>query len=603
MPVLLAQLLRFAIIAVIQSGLILGAEAILNPLIEKLKAGIKTTFGLSDDDALTYIANFILDTAELAGLTVISLKTRMPLKVADKLGFTARGFTRGALPVKVSTGANAPGAAAKAAASAGPVTKDTIASGIAATKGLSFAGVQGVLLTIAAVVGSTTFTLSTIGNWIDFGNWNSGAYQGTFNKIFAVFGLVPDAPLPKSSTVSDDVWTRVYNTYRELGAYAINDPYKLQSVIFSKQALIDLVDKIGASLNAETGSAPAKAVLAATHALVLTAANGGTGGTTTTSGGGGGGTTTTSAAVIASSGARVLTGIVSQGVLSEGLSFTARPDDLIESTTELQVAAQNNLASWLTALPGKIVYEVKIVSSVITKDGFKQSGTTQQIPNGTFANGTQKYKTVTNKFAVLIIYAITDKGTRTKLTQITLGPTNSGKLIVSAGDLNNLAVSLPDLVATTKLADISNVTQGGASASTTAPASAAASNTPAPAPVINPVNSSTGSALYNISTPSGSYSVTATSYTDAIAQVNAIQAKANAAAAAAASGGGGSSSSPAKPGANASSLAEWYAAQGLPLASVSQRALAYQGFGLGQASYYTGTAEQNSKLLTALKSH
>jgi len=84
----------------------------------------------------------------------------------------------------------------------------------------------------------------------------------------------------------------------------------------------------------------------------------------------------------------------------------------------LKQAAANNLAPYLQALLGKIVYEVKVVSSIITKDGFKQTGTTQRIQTGTFANGTPKYKTVTNKFATLIVYAITDKGSRARLPQL-----------------------------------------------------------------------------------------------------------------------------------------------------------------------------------------
>ncbi|WP_178121761.1 hypothetical protein, partial [Pseudomonas sp. FSL R10-2172] len=54
-----------------------------------------------------------------------------------------------------------------------------------------------------------------------------------------------------------------------------------------------------------------------------------------------------------------------------------------------------------------------------------------------------------------------------------------------------------------------------------------------------------------------------------------------------------------KPGNNASTLYEWYQAQGQSMPSLQARSLIYAGFGLGQASYYTGTAEQNTKLLQA----
>jgi hypothetical protein len=57
----------------------------------------------------------------------------------------------------------------------------------------------------------------------------------------------------------------------------------------------------------------------------------------------------------------------------------------------------------------------------------------------------------------------------------------------------------------------------------------------------------------------------------------------------------------AKSGSSASTLFEWYQAQGQALPSVTTRAKLYQSLGLGQASFYTGTAEQNTKLLNALK--
>lgn len=603
MPEVLAILARYLVIALVQSAIFVAIEAVLNPLIDKIKESIKSTFGLSDNDALTYIANFILDTIELAGLTVVSLKTKLPVKVADKLGFTARNFTRGALPAKVTTGPNSPPAIAKAVAGSAVVTADTVAQGVAATKGISFESVKSVITTIATVVGIPVGTLYMVAQFIDYAAWNGSAFQGTFQKIFAVFGLQPDAPIPKANTVSDDVWTRVYNTYRDLGAYAISDPFKQQSVLFSKQNLIDLVDKVGAQLNLETGGAPAKAVIAATHSLVLLAANGGTGGTLTGATASTGGSTTTTAGSTATTGAKVLTGIVSQGVLSQGLTFTPRPDDLIESVQELQVAAQNNLASWLAALPSRIVYEVKIVTSVITADGFKQTGTTQQIPNGTYSNGTQKYKTVTNKFAILVIYALTDKGARSKLAQITLGPTNSAKLLVSQGDLNSLAIALPDLVTDVKLADVSNVTTPTpADTTTAAPSGGTGTFTVkfANGQTVN-VTGQSSQAAAEAAVANYAKSINTTIVPGAGGSSSAAGGSTPAPSAGTSDSGASSFSS--KPGASATTLVDWYTAHGLSLPPVSERALAYQGFGLGQSSYYTGTAEQNAKLLAALQSH
>lgn len=645
MPVVIAQVLRFVIIALVQSAAFTAVISLLEPLMDKAKASVKTTFGLSDDDAATYVANFVLDTAELAGLTVASLKTRFPLKVADKFGLTARGFQRGALPAKVSSGTAAPGSTAKAAVAAGPVTVDSLASAVASVKNTGFSSVQKVILTISAVVGGTTYTLSTIGNWIDFGNWNSGAYQGTFQKVFAKFGLEPDKPIPSASTVSSDVWNRVYSTYKELGAYAINDPYKQQSVIFSRQALIDLVDKIGAQLNIENGSAPAKAVIGIANAYVLIAsaeANRSTAVVSSSS-------SSSSAVGTSTPSTRVFTGILSQGTLGTGLQFTARPDDLIESIQELQEAAANNLAAAVAALPARLSYEIRIVSSVITKDGFKQTGAVQKVQTGTYADGSPKYKTVTNKFAVLTIYLVREGGSRTKVQQITLGPTNVSKFNPSPQQVGGVVTNIQNTLVTSNTSDITSVVQNVPIAydvpQETQPAaqddySVGKKIRGGPANTAGDIfyeytyvgggrwqvsdtyhgnqpgvfkttaelesmglldgGNSSGtntSGLYQLETsdtPDGTELIYYPPGTTPNADLRAPGAPAPSAVPPSATVNNSA-------GANATTLAEWYSARGLTLPSVSTRAYVYQGFGLGQAAYYTGTAEQNTKLLAALK--
>ena len=51
----------------------------------------------------------------------------------------------------------------------------------------------------------------------------------------------------------------------------------------------------------------------------------------------------------------------------------------------------------------------------------------------------------------------------------------------------------------------------------------------------------------------------------------------------------------------ATTLYEFYNAIGQPLPSMQTRAAFYQMLGLGQSSYYVGTAEQNTKLLAKLQ--
>jgi hypothetical protein len=67
---------------------------------------------------------------------------------------------------------------------------------------------------------------------------------------------------------------------------------------------------------------------------------------------------------------KVFTGVVSQGTLGAKTEFVARENDIIESIEELQQSAINNLVPFVASLSGRIVYELKIVSSVLTADGF-----------------------------------------------------------------------------------------------------------------------------------------------------------------------------------------------------------------------------------------
>lgn len=579
MPIFIAQILRFIVIAVVQSAVFTALLALLDPLVDKAKTAVKNTFGLSDDDAGTYVANFIIDTIELAGLTVASLKTRFPLKVADKLGLTARGWTRGALPARVSTGAKAPAAAAASAKAAGTPSSDVIAQGVAAARGSAVAKVVEVGQVLTGFIGVPVGLGLLLTNTIDFAAWNSSAYQGSFQKVFAVFGLKPDESAVKANTVSDDVWNRVYSTYKALGAYAINDPYKQQSVIFSKQALIDLVNKVGAELNAQTGSAPAKAVLGITHALVLTAAQSpgivSSSAPSVVSG--------TSAFGTSVPSIKVFTGIVSQGVLGQGLVFNARPDDLIESVQDLQDAASNNLAATLTALPASLSYEIKIVSTVVTKEGFTQRGQAQQVISGYSADGKPKYKTVVSKFATLIIYLINEKGTRTKVRTIVLGPTNVLKFNPTTTQISGIESVVKSDLSTGNIGDISSVV-------TNVPVSEPAASTSTELVRNEDANGNITYSRVTTTNPKPSAAaepnnaalvptVASSATTSASAPTQAIQ----------------------RPGANAQTLSEWYAANGQSLPSVSNRSTLYQALGLGQASMYTGTAEQNTKLLNALK--
>ena len=398
MPVVVAFFVRQLIVIGVQLGIFAAIDKFVTPLLNKASADIVTTFGVDEKDAQDILANEVITTAESLGLTVALSKARLPLAIAEKLGFTSKGFSK--RPLTASTKQKTQGKTTTSVKSPGISTAEvqTVATEIAQSRGISFAKVNEVVTFILKIASFPFVVIFTLAQVIDFGNWNSGAYQTTWQKIIAVvtFGaLVPDPQIPKSQILSTEVWNKVYNTYQEQGAVGINDPYKNQTLLFSRGHLIDLVDQIASALLLETGQAGAKAVFAAATALVTFKKPEGVVGITPVA---------QNPAFIASP--RVFTGLISQGVLGAPLAFTARPDDLIESVGELNAAAQNNLAPFLVSLPGRVIHEIKVVPSITTKDGFTQRGTAKQIISGYYKTGTPKYRTVVNKFAVMNLYIL-----------------------------------------------------------------------------------------------------------------------------------------------------------------------------------------------------
>lgn len=555
MPLVVAAALRSAIQAAITVGSWIAVEQILGPWVEKAIVDYQKKNGMTEQEAIDSTANDVIQFVLLFGTTAAVIRSKFPTKIAERLGFTTKGWTL--RPTKTKPGQTS-----------GPITLPTpatVGTGVGAASTFAanainvakatkpgFSAAYDRLVKSLGVVFVGTLALS---GPLDWAAWNQSAYQEFFQKLFEkiTFGLLkPDEDYRKSLTVSDEIFSKVYNTYKIEGAIGINDPYKNQQVEFTRENFIDLLDKVGAELLRTLGSASTKNVLLATQALMIFDKSKFAAGSPATASAGGAlslGTGTSTSLP------RVYTGIVSQGVLGKGLEFTARPDDLIESQQELLEAAANNLAPFLAALPARIVYEVKIVSSIITRDGFKQTGTVQQIRSGTTASGAPKFKTVVNKFATLNLYVVTDKGTRSKITTIVLGPTNSAKLVLNPNDLRSVETQLPSLVSTSDINLIKGLeTVQPVTVST--PASALKTATPAPQITASPVATGT----ISISPAPGSVL-----------------------------------------GESAATLSEWFAAQGQSLPTVQERSRLYEQLGLGIAVYYTGTAEQNSKLLTTLK--
>ncbi len=555
MPAAIALAIRAAIQFAITWGILEISVGVLMPLLQKAVQHYMVSKGYTEEQAKDSVANDVLEIALTLGIGAATLRSKLPTKAAEYLGFTTKGWGKRTVSATVATKV-APKAAATALPSATAVVAAATGVTVAGSKIASYgAGAQKISKFIGGILTPTFLGFLAFGQFFDYANWETGAYsdfwQGVFNTVS--FGLItPNEDYRKTKTVSPEVFDKVYNTYLLKGAVNINNKYTGQTVPFTRDNLIDLLDRVGADLLVKTGSASTKEVLAASQFLIsfdqakVQAAASSAGYSQATGGG--------SYSAIPTA-PKVYTGIVSQGVLGRGLEFVPRQDDLIESAEELRAAAANNLSPFLQSLIGKIVYEVKIVASIITKEGFKQTGTVQQIRNGSYSDGRPKYKSVYNKFAVMDLFVITDKGARSKIQTIVLGPTDSSRLNLATADLRSIEASIPSLVFTKDINEITGIETVKSITVSTPPA---AGGEPVPAPL-------TGTAV-----TTGGPDSTPTPR----AEVRGI---------------------------NALTLSDWFAAQGQPFPNVEARSYDYERLGLGQRNFYTGTAEQNTKLLAAFK--
>lgn len=543
MPLIIAGLIRAAIQFAITIGLVEAAKWILNSAIKQTMKWL----GATEQQATDIIANSWLQIGEEIVGGAIAIKSKTPTLIAEKLGFTSKGWAlrktiiAGKVAEEIGTTAKVLTSVEKAA-----VLTEQVASIATKTKTTKEV-VMGILNPLMKVYGLGVLSVMALANVIDFGNWNSGAYQKTAQKFLSIFGLQPDKDYRRSEVLSGDMFDKIWTVATGSGIVSLTDPKTGEVLPLTRDNFITVANNVAIPILLENGKVTTAQMLAGLTALATFKSGAAPAGQTY-----GGGSL---AAPAASSGIKVFTGIVSQGTLGSSLSFVARPDDIIESAAELQDAARNNLAAYLATLPGRIIYEVKIVSSVTTKDGFRQVGTRQQVLNGYDSKGNQKYKTLVNKFAILNLYILTDKGTKSKLTSVVLGPTDATRLNPTQQELVGIEQTIQSSVFTSDLNDIRGI------------------ETSQPVLVSQP-EALTGASIYEVET----------------ARVNKLTLPQNML-----SGGN------AVWGQEAKTLFEFYEANGKPLPPVSERATIYEQYGLGKATLYTGTAEQNVKLLQALK--
>ena len=579
MGLIIQAILRKVIMSVATGAVVTLGENMIDGTIKTLVAEVRDREGVTELTAKEVVGDILSDLAINSGLIFTTLQTGLGVKSAEWLGLTSKGVIKKGQSI-VSKKALSAGAGAVIKKIAGPWEK---------FKSMSLVSK---LITGGGIVTGITWIGVGIANVIEPFIYKPKEANDAWEQVVGFRPFADPAiklnPGPFTTT-SSVTFTDFAKSLETQGVTGLSSPVRFQSLLYSRDELAAIVDFIYGQEVVNGRALSVKEIIPKISQYLIIP----------------GRKTVLAPAGISSSPVysthKVFTGIVSQGVVGKGLIFTSRPDDLIESEDELRQAAANNLAPYLNTLLGKIVYEVKVVASVITKDGFRQSGKVQRIQNGTYSNGQPKYKTVTNKFATLVIYALTDKGSRAKLSTIVLGPTNSAKLTVAQNQLRELELALPKLVTTNDVKEIKEVKGKDADREPEKTFIASAPKDKKPSGDFDTSKrrytskrmpdgtifiewlSNTGVLLDN-----GFYKETDPFFQRALREgwVKLPEAAASATG---------------KPGADANTLSEWYAAQGAPVPSVEARSLIYAGFNLGQASFYTGTAEQNTKLLDALK--
>ena len=493
------------------------------------------------------------------------------------------------------------------------------------------------IMAIASLPAGFLWLVIGLANVIEPGAYKTAQINAIYRKLGIPFqyptesGIAVLPPLFTEGTFSD--WATALET---AGAYAINNVLEQKTQPYTREALATFATQsYSKHLIAGENESVAKIIARLTPFILLK--NG-----VIAAGQASSSTIGISPTGTSTSTPKVFTGVLSQGVLGTTTPFSARPDDLITSTQDLQEAVANNLTPYLASLPSRITYEIKIVSSVTTRDGFTQRGQAQQVLSGYNKDGTARYRTVVNKFAVLNLYAITERNTKTKLSTIILGPTDAVQFRPDNNTLGAVESSVKSSVLTTDPGEISSVqlptnsaANQGTQANTPTPtivntkddaalqaevarltkirddllkAQQQQVSAPAPAPVLK---------AYSYGAGNTSGVLQATSLEDAIRQASAYGEVKSINGVPLATARAQESSKPtvtppvaAAPVATAparaatcgaSNLSEYFGIKGQSLPGISARSVMYEGFGLGQASFYAGTAEQNAKLLDALK--
>ena len=81
MPAIIASLLRTLVMALTTGAAISGIQQIFSESMERIITDMRSGTGISEQDALDILHNFIVDTLVNTGVTFALLKLRLPVKL------------------------------------------------------------------------------------------------------------------------------------------------------------------------------------------------------------------------------------------------------------------------------------------------------------------------------------------------------------------------------------------------------------------------------------------------------------------------------------------------------------------------------------------
>lgn len=98
MPVFVASLIRTLIQAATTTGIFIAIEKLIGPVVDEAKRLVAKTFNISEESAADKIANELIDAFAMIGILGITIRTKIPTVVAEKLGFTSKGYAKRVVP-------------------------------------------------------------------------------------------------------------------------------------------------------------------------------------------------------------------------------------------------------------------------------------------------------------------------------------------------------------------------------------------------------------------------------------------------------------------------------------------------------------------------